>query len=130
MVVRAAIGLLISLVAIWLMLVAVLVVRRPRSLTRSEAVALVPDLLRLLGALARDREIPRRVRLSVWLLLAFMASPIDVIPDAIPVIGVLDDLVLAYLVLRYVVRRSGRDVVGRHWTGTPEGLAAIERTLG
>ena len=69
------------------------------------------------------------MRARVWFLLLWMASPIDAIPDVIPVIGLADDVILTYLVLRSVVRAAGEDVLERHWPGTPEGLAVIERLL-
>ncbi len=130
MLVRSGIALLASLVLLWLVLVAVLLVRRPRGISATEVAGLLPDLIRMLGGLARDRELPRRVRWRVWALLAYLALPIDLIPDFIPVIGLLDDVVLAYLVLRSVVRRAGEDVLRRHWAGSPEGLGAVERALG
>ena len=118
-----------TLVAVWIAFVVLLIIVRPRDLTAREAGALVPDLLRLVGALARDQRLPRRVRWRVWFLLAFMASPIDLIPDVIPVVGFLDDIVVAYIVLRSVVRRAGDDVLQRNWRGSAEGLEAIERAL-
>ena len=58
---------------------------------------LLPDLLRLVARLARDDDVPGRVRLLLWLLLAYVASPIDLVPDFIPVIGYLDDLIVVPL---------------------------------
>jgi uncharacterized membrane protein YkvA (DUF1232 family) len=58
----------------------------------------------------------------VWLI-----SPIDLLPEFLPVLGPLDDAVVAALVLRYLVRRAGPDVVRRHWRGDPATLDAILR---
>jgi uncharacterized membrane protein YkvA (DUF1232 family) len=89
----------------------------------------MPNLVLLVRDLARDRSLPRRVRVRLWLLLAWMASPIDAIPDIIPVVGVADDVILVYLVVRSVARAAGGQVLERHWRGTPEGLASVERLL-
>ena len=85
-------------------------------------------MLRLLRALATDRTLPRTVRLRIWLLIGYLASPIDLIPDFVPVVGYADDVIITVLVLRSAVRRIGDDVLERLWTGTPSGLDAL-RTL-
>ena len=123
------VGILVTLLVLWVALIVILLVKRPANMRASELAALLPDIVRLTARLARDHEIPRRVRWRVWVLLAWMASPIDLIPDFIPVIGFADDVVLAYLVLRSVARTAGPDVVAHHWPGSPEGLAALRRFL-
>lgn len=70
---------------------------------------------------------PRGVRIRLWLLLAYLASPIDLIPDFIPVIGYADDAVVVVFALRSAVHRAGVDTVQRHWPGTPHGLTAVLR---
>ena len=129
---RILIGVAGGIVILWLALVAVLwLVRRRLDLdTLREGARILPDLLRLLKRLAADDALPWGVRARLLLLLAFVISPIDLIPDFIPVIGYLDDAVLVTLVLRSVVRRSGRQAIERHWPGTPDGLAAILRIAG
>ncbi|MDO9354793.1 MAG: DUF1232 domain-containing protein [Solirubrobacteraceae bacterium] len=123
----AAIG---SLLVIWLLLVAALAIARPRGGVLSDALRLLPDLLRLLRNLATDRTLPRGVRIRLGLLIAYLAMPIDLIPDFIPVLGYADDLIIAALTLRSVARRAGLDAVKRHWTGTPEGFDALARVTG
>jgi uncharacterized membrane protein YkvA (DUF1232 family) len=59
---------------------------------------------------------------GVWLV-----SPIDLLPEFLPVIGPLDDAVVAALALRYLVRRSGVEVVREHWRGDPATLEALLR---
>ena len=73
--------------------------------------------------------LPRSTRASLWLLLAYLACPIDLVPDFIPVIGIADDVIITSLVLRHVVKQADADVRRAHWTGTPEGLATLERAL-
>ena len=123
--------LLIALAAgvalVWLALVATLALVRPKGALLSEAVRLLPDVVRLLRRLAADRELPRAVRLRLWLLLAYLAMPFDLIPDIVPVLGYADDAILVAVVLRSTVRAAGLPTVARHWPGTPDGLQAVVR---
>ena len=102
---------------------------RGRSRTARELVRLLPDTLRLLRRLAQDRSIPRSARLPVWGLALYLASPIDLIPDFLPVIGHADDALLVGLVLRRLIRKAGPAKLAEHWPGTPEGLATLRRML-
>jgi uncharacterized membrane protein YkvA (DUF1232 family) len=116
-------GLLVAYVA----LLAALLVARPRGGALREALRLLPDLVRLLRRLAADPTLPRGVRVRLWLLLGYLALPFDLVPDFVPVLGYADDAVVVALVLRSVVRRSGRAALEAHWPGTPEGLDAVLR---
>ncbi|MGY1687945.1 DUF1232 domain-containing protein [Geodermatophilus sp. SYSU D00804] len=116
-----------GLLLCWLALVAALWVARPDELRARELVRLLPDVLRLVRRLAADRSLPRGVRVRLWLLLGYLALPVDLVPDVVPVIGYADDAVAVALVLRSVVRRAGADAVRRHWPGTDAGLAAVRR---
>jgi uncharacterized membrane protein YkvA (DUF1232 family) len=69
--------------------------------------------------------VPLRAKWPLLLLVPYLASPVDVIPDFIPVLGQLDDAVLIALVLRRVVRAAGRDVVTELWPGSEAGLSRI-----
>lgn len=120
----------VGLVLLWLGLVAFLVIARPKGGGLAEAVRLLPDLLRLIARLARDRSLPRGVRVRLWLLLAYLALPIDVIPDFIPVVGYADDAIAVAFVLRSVIRRAGPDALERHWPGSPDGLDAVRAFTG
>jgi uncharacterized membrane protein YkvA (DUF1232 family) len=122
---KLAAGLLIALAITWAILVAGLLIARPKGGLLEEAMRLLPDTLRLLRRLAADKSIARGVRVRLWLLFAYLAMPIDLIPDFIPVIGYADDAVIVAAVLRSVVRKAGPDAIRRNWPGTPEGLAAI-----
>jgi uncharacterized membrane protein YkvA (DUF1232 family) len=124
------IGLGVALLASWLALVVGLLVVRPKGPLLREAVRILPDALRLLRRLAGDRTLPRGVRVRISLLMVYLAMPIDVIPDFIPVLGYADDAVIAVAVLRGVVRRAGLDALRRHWPGTDDGFAALCRLTG
>jgi uncharacterized membrane protein YkvA (DUF1232 family) len=89
----------------------------------------LPDTLRLLRGLATDRTVPRRTRWLLWGLLAYLASPIDLVPDFVPVIGFADDAIITSFVLRHVMRRAGPPKLDQHWPGSPEGLATLRRLL-
>jgi uncharacterized membrane protein YkvA (DUF1232 family) len=99
----------------------------PETLRLRDALRALPDLLRLFQRLVADRSLPRGVRLRVVLLLVYLASPIDVIPDFVPVLGYADDVVIVALVLRSVIRRAGPEALRQHWPGSPEGLAVLLR---
>lgn len=130
---QLVVGILAGLFAVWLLLVAALAVharRTGRRVSLAAAVRLLPDVLRLLRRLAADPDLPRSVRVWLWLLLAYVALPIDLVPDVIPVLGYADDVVVIALVLRHVVRRAGPEALDRHWPGTPDGLAVVRSLAG
>lgn len=119
-----------ALLLAWLALVVVLLIARPRGGLLREALRLLPDVLRLVRRLAADKSLPRGVRVRLGLLLAYLALPIDLIPDFIPVLGYADDAIIVSVVLRGVVRRAGLDAVRAQWPGTDEGFAAVARVTG
>jgi uncharacterized membrane protein YkvA (DUF1232 family) len=123
----ALIGVALALVAAWVALMVTLVIVRPRGGLLREAVRLLPDVLRLVRRLAADKALPRGVRVRLALLLAYLAFPVDVIPDFIPVLGYADDAIITVAVLRSVLRRAGEDAVRRHWPGTDDGFAVLIR---
>jgi uncharacterized membrane protein YkvA (DUF1232 family) len=124
---RMAVGALIALGLVWLVLIGTLVLVRPHGGLLREAIRVLPDTIRLLRRLATDRTIGTGVRVRLWLLFAYLAMPIDLVPDFIPVLGYADDAIVVAIVLRSVVRRAGPDAVRRNWPGTPEGLASVWR---
>ncbi len=124
------VSILCALAVIWLILAVSLWLARPEELSLQELIRLLPDVLRLLKRLAADPKMPRRIRIGLFLLLAFIASPIDLIPDVIPVIGFADDVIITGLVLRWVTRTAGPDALAKHWPGTPDGLAAVQQLCG
>ena len=123
----AAVAIAVGLVVSWIVLIAALVLARPDKASLADALRLLPDLVRLLRGIATDRALPRSVRVPLWLLFVYLAIPIDVIPDFIPVLGYADDAIVVALVLRGVVKRAGIDAVRRHWHGTEEGFDAVAR---
>jgi uncharacterized membrane protein YkvA (DUF1232 family) len=127
---RVLLGVLGGLVLLWLVLLAVLWRVRPDGMTTTAALRLLPDLVRLVRRLAADGSLPRGVRIRLWLLLAYLVMPIDLVPDFVPVLGYADDAVVVALALRAVVRRAGADALARHWPGDPAGLEVVSRLAG
>jgi uncharacterized membrane protein YkvA (DUF1232 family) len=119
-----------GVLALWLALVVALWLGRPDDLRIRDALRLLPDVVRLLRRLAADRSLPRGVRIRLWLLLAYLLLPFDVVPDFVPVLGYADDAIIVAFALRSVTRRAGASALDRHWPGTPDGLAAVRRLAG
>jgi uncharacterized membrane protein YkvA (DUF1232 family) len=120
-------GILAGLLLLWLVFAIVLWIAKPDEYAIRDAVRLLPDLLRLIKRLAADPETPRGVRVRLFLLLGYLAMPIDLIPDFIPVLGYADDAIVVAIVLRSATRAAGSDSLDKHWPGTPEGLSALKR---
>lgn len=130
---QTLLGILASLLIVYLVLLALLwryARRHPDTVTLRDALRLLPDLIRLLRRLIADRTLPHGVRIRLVLLLIYLAAPIDLVPDFVPIIGYADDVVVIALVLRSVVRRAGVDALARHWPGTPQGLTIIQQLAG
>jgi uncharacterized membrane protein YkvA (DUF1232 family) len=104
--------------------------RSPDAIGLRDALRLMPDVLRLLRRLAGDRGLPRGLRVRLALLLLYLASPIDLIPDFIPVLGYADDAIIVVVALRSIVRAAGPEALTRHWPGTPDGLQSVMRLAG
>lgn len=130
---RISLGALAGVLVVYLVLLGLLwryAARHPDTVLMRDALRLLPDLLRLIRRLATDRTLATPTRVRLGLLLIYLASPVDLIPDFIPIIGYADDAVIVALVLRSVVRRAGADALTRNWPGTPEGLQLINRLVG
>jgi len=119
-----------GLVFLWILLVLILWFeqrRHPDGASLRDMLRLAPDVVRLLKRLASDRTVSVGVRIWLALLLVYLLSPIDLIPDFVPVLGFADDALVVAIALRFAIRHAGRDSVDRHWPGTAEGLTAILR---
>jgi len=114
------------LLVVYAAFVAALVVRGRRVEARAVA-GFVPDCVVLFKRLLRDDRVPRRHKALVLGLLVYLATPIDLVPDFIPVAGQLDDALLVALVLRGILRASGDELLGEHWPGPDRSLRALRR---
>jgi len=127
---RVVIGFAIGLAVAWLALIVGLYLARPKGSLLKEATRLVPDTIRLLRRLASDHDIPRGIRIRLSALFIYLALPIDLIPDFVPVVGFADDAIFVAIALRSVVKRAGPEAIRRHWPGTADGLASLWRLAG
>ena len=118
-----------GLILVWVLLVGLLWLLRPRGTSLRALVAVVPDVLRLGRQLVADPTIPRGVRLALVGLVVWLVSPIDLVPEFIPILGPVDDVVVAVLVLRYVRRRLGEPELRRRWPGSVEGYELLGGVL-
>lgn len=115
----------VVLAATWALLV-MLAARLPDGLAR-DLVAFLPDCVTAVRRLRRDPRVPRRARVAVGVAAVWVMSPIDLIPEFLPVIGPLDDIVVVALCLRYAARSVPREVLREAWPGRVD---LLERLLG
>lgn len=113
-------------VFVYMLLVAGLYVAGRRTAAR-ELATLIPNLVVLFKGLLKDPRVPRGSKWLLWLGIAWLVSPIDLLPEFLPVLGPLDDAVVAALILRHILKKAGDEVVREHWRGD---TATLERILG
>ena len=130
MAIELIIGIVVGVVVLWIALLVLFWFFRPKDVSVRELVALTPDVLRLLRALIGDRTVPLDARVVLVGLIAWILSPIDLIPEFIPVLGPLDDVVVAVVAMRYVRRRVGIDGMRQRWPGSEDGFALLTRVIG
>jgi uncharacterized membrane protein YkvA (DUF1232 family) len=114
-----------AVIASWSLLV-VLAVRLPDG-TLKEIAGFLPACLTTVRRLRADPRVPGRAKVAVAFAGLWVLSPIDLIPEFLPVIGPLDDVVVVALALRYAARQVPRDVLSEAWAGNP---ASLRRLLG
>src|SRR5512132_3606990 len=117
---------ILVLVGVWIVAIAGLAIAGRRSAARALA-TLLPNLVVLFRGLLGDPRVSRGSKALAWFAVVWVASPIDLIPEFIPIAGPLDDAIVAALVLRHVIRRGGTQVVTEHWRGDPATLDWILR---
>lgn len=111
--------------ASWVVLV-ILAARLPDGVAKDLA-AFLPSCAKMLRRLRKHPDVPRRAKLALAVAAVWVISPIDLIPEFLPVIGPLDDIVVVALALRYAGRQIPRQIVLDAWPGNPN---LIERLLG
>jgi uncharacterized membrane protein YkvA (DUF1232 family) len=87
----------------------------------------IPDCLVLLRRLLADRRVPRRRKLVLVALVGYLATPVDLVPDFVPVAGQLDDAIIAALALRYTLRSQGPELLSELWPGPKSSLELVVR---
>lgn len=101
------------------------VIGRARSLLTS-----IPSVGKLLLRLARDPRVPRRSKLLFGGVAVYLLIPFDIVPDWIPGLGQVGDLVLLALALDAMLNRVPEEIIADHWEGDPEALRTLRRMLG
>jgi hypothetical protein len=128
--VRLLLGIVTALVALWVALLVIFWALRPRDVAARDVLDVVPDVVRLIRTLIGDGGTPLDVRLVLTGLVAWIVSPIDLIPEFIPVLGPIDDIVVAVVAMRYVRRRLGVDALRSRWPGSSDGFRLLIRVIG
>jgi uncharacterized membrane protein YkvA (DUF1232 family) len=121
--------LLLGMLAVYALVVAVLALTGRRAQARAIG-GFVPDCAVLFARLARDSDVPRARRLVLVVLAAYLASPIDLVPDFVPIAGQVDDALLMIAALRWLARGAGPALLERHWPGPQASLAVLLRLAG
>jgi uncharacterized membrane protein YkvA (DUF1232 family) len=121
---------ILGVIALWIALLVVFWFLRPKGASARDIAAVVPDLLRLLRSLISDGSVPADVRAVLIGLIAWIVSPVDLIPEFIPGLGPLDDIIVAIVAMRYVRRRLGVEALHARWVGSEEGFALLIRVIG
>ena len=94
----------------------------------TDAVLMMPNIIKLVGRLLKDPRVPRRAKIGLGLAAAYVISPIDLIPEVIPVVGWADDVVIVMFAIDALIERAGPDIVHEHWDG-PGDLLALVRDI-
>ncbi|HEY5890910.1 MAG TPA: YkvA family protein [Acidimicrobiia bacterium] len=94
-----------------------------------DAVLMIPNLVKLIGRLMTDPRVPRRSKIVLGAAAAYVVSPIDLIPEVIPVIGWADDVIFLMMALDALISRTGPEIVQEHWDGPNDLLGLIEDVL-
>ena len=88
----------------------------------------LPDLARMIGRLVLDPILPRSVKIALAAAAVYLVSPIDLIPDFVPFVGYLDDLLVAAIVVDGVANHVNRGLVAKYWPGTQTSFDKLARS--
>lgn len=95
----------------------------------ADAVMMMPNLVKLVSRLLKDPRVPRRAKIALGLAAAYVASPIDLIPEVIPIIGWADDVLVLIFAIDSLIDRAGAELVEEHWDGPGDLLALIRDVM-
>jgi uncharacterized membrane protein YkvA (DUF1232 family) len=90
-----------------------------------DAALLLPNLVKLVGRLLRDPRVPRRSKITLGMAAAYVASPIDLIPEVVPLFGWADDVVILMFAIDRLIDRAGPELVEEHWDGPGDLLSLV-----
>ena len=91
----------------------------------TDAVLMMPNIIKLVGRLIRDPRVPRRAKITLGLAAAYVMSPIDFIPEVIPVVGWADDVIIVMFAIDSLIERAGPSLVEEHWDGPGDLLSLV-----
>jgi uncharacterized membrane protein YkvA (DUF1232 family) len=95
-----------------------------------DAALMLPNIIKLVARLLRDPRVPRRAKITLGLAAAYVASPIDLIPEVIPVIGWADDVLIIMFAIDSLIDRAGEEIVQELWDGPGDLLALVRDVVG
>ncbi|HEX6219492.1 MAG TPA: YkvA family protein [Acidimicrobiia bacterium] len=95
-----------------------------------DAVMMMPNIVKLVGRLLKDPRVPRRAKITLGLAAAYVMSPIDLIPEVIPLVGWADDVVILMFAIDSLIERAGSDIVEEHWDGPGDLLGLVRDVVG
>lgn len=96
----------------------------------TDAVLMMPNIVKLIGRLLKDPRVPRRAKITLGLAAAYVASPIDLIPEVIPVVGWADDVLIVMFAIDALIDRAGEEVLMDHWDGPGDLLSLVRDVVG
>lgn len=96
----------------------------------SDAALMVPNIVKLVGRLLLDPRVPRRAKITLGMAAAYVASPVDLVPEIIPVIGWADDVLILMFAIDSLIDRAGSDIVDEHWDGPGDLLSLVREIVG
>jgi len=96
----------------------------------ADAALMLPNILKLVGRLLLDPRVPRRAKITLGMAAAYVVSPVDLIPDVIPVIGWADDVLLVLFAIDSLIERAGPEIVDEHWDGPGDLLGLVREAVG
>jgi len=96
----------------------------------TDAVMMMPNIVKLVARLLKDPRVPRRAKITLGLAAAYVASPIDLIPEVIPVIGWADDVLVIMFAIDSLIDRAGEEIVEELWDGPGDLLSLVRDVVG
>jgi uncharacterized membrane protein YkvA (DUF1232 family) len=96
----------------------------------TDAVFMMPNIVKLVARLLKDPRVPRRAKIMLGLAVAYVASPIDFIPEIVPIIGWADDVLIMMFAIDSLIERAGKEVVEELWDGPGDLLALVRDVVG
>src|SRR5690606_1189773 len=96
----------------------------------AEVITVIPNIVKLIGRLLGDSRVPLRAKLTIGAAAVYAASPIDLIPEFVPVVGWADDILVLMFALDNLIHRAGPEVVAEHWDGPGDILSLVQDVMG